>query len=87
MPCIYSKTEANIKKEKIKKSNNKIVIKNINFLNKNIENITHKYIKNNDKFISNFLSPFNQFISKDFNLTNNEYYNLIKNINGFNNNI
>ena len=86
LPFIYSKTEANLKKEKVKKSN-KIVIKNINFLNKKIENITHKYIKNNDKFVTNFLSPFNQFISKDFNLTNNEYYNLIKNINDFNNNI
>ena len=86
LPCIYSKTEANVKKEKIKKSN-KIIIKNISFLNKRIENVTNKYIKNNHKFISNFLSPFNQFISNDFNLTNKEYYKLVENIDYFNYNI
>ena len=86
LPRIYSKTEANVKKEKIKKSN-KIIIKNINFLNKKIENVTNKYIKNNHKFISNFLSPFNQFISNDFNLTNKEYYKLVENIDDFNYNI
>ena len=86
LPCIYSKIEANVKKEKNKKSN-KIIIKNISFLNKRIENVTNKYIKNNHKFISNFLSPFNQFISNDFNLTNKEYYKLVENIDYFNYNI
>ena len=100
LPDIYNKTEPNVKKEKNeKKFKNKIVLKNINFKSKKIENVTNKYFNNKNqpkfnyyinkkgKFISNFLSPYNQFISNDFNLTNKEYYKLINNINDLNMNI
>ena len=100
LPDIYNKTEPNVKKEKNeKKFKNKIVLKNINFKNKKIENVTNKYFNNKNepkfnyyinkkgKFISNFLSPYNQFISNDFNLTNKEYYKLRNNINDLNMNI
>ena len=100
LPDIYNKTEPNVKKEKNKKKfKNKIVLKNINFKSKKIENVTNKYFNNKNqpkfnyyinkkgKFISNFLSPYNQFISNDFNLTNKEYYKLINNINDLNMNI
>ena len=100
LPDIYNKTEPNVKKEKNKKKfKNKIVLKIINFKSKKIENVTNKYFNNKNqpkfnyyinkkgKFISNFLSPYNQFISNDFNLTNKEYYKLINNINDLNMNI
>ena len=99
LPDIYAKTEPNVKKEKKIEKNikNKIVLKNANFKNKRIENITDKYIgnKNKPKFnyyiykkgklISNFLSPYNHFKCNDINIK--EYYKLIKNINDLNTNI
>ena len=103
-PKIYSKTETNIKRyqKKIENKNNKnkIILKKVHFFNKKIENITCKYnntlkknkIKNMSyqrKLISNSLTPFHKFISRDFNITNNlkEYNKMIKNINDFNNSI
>ena len=82
LPDIYAKTEPNVKKEKKIEKNikNKIVLKNANFKNKRIENITDKYIgnKNKPKFnyyiykkgklISNFLSPYNHFKCNDITL-------------------
>ena len=73
-PDIQTKTEANIK---IKKNDNKIIIKKTNFLKPQIENVTEKYAKNFNieiklnkinicgKYFSNILSSF------DFELTNN----------------
>ena len=73
-PDIQTKTEANIK---IKKNDNKIIIKKTNFLKPHIENVTKKYSKNFNneiklnkinicgKYFSNILSTF------DFELTNN----------------
>ena len=103
LPKIYTKTETNIKtnKKKLENNKNKIIFKNAPFLNKKIENITYKYnmhnipierykIKNisyHGKLISNFLTPFNKFMSRDFNITNKEYIKLISNINAFNNSI
>ena len=78
LPDIYAKTEPNDKKEKKIEKNikNKIVLKNANFKNKRIENITNKYINNKNKpklnyyiykkgkLFSNFLSPYNHFKCK-----------------------
>ena len=100
LPKIYTKTESNIKtnKKKLENNKNKIIFKNVPFLNKKIENITNKYnmpierykIKNisyHGKLISNFLTPFNKFMSRDFNMTNKEYIKIIRKINEFNNSI
>ena len=93
LPYINNKTEPN--KQKEKKIKREIIIKKTNNINSKIKNVTYKYLKkdhsikyinNKEKFISNFLMPFNEFISYDFNLTNKEYYKLINNIIDFENN-
>ena len=93
LPYISNRTEPNKQKEKNNKT--KLVIKKANNINSKIENVTYKYLKkdnsikyinNKGKFISNFLTPFNIFMNHDFNLTNNEYYKLINNINDIENN-
>ena len=101
-PKIYTKTETNMKRyqKKIENKNNKnkIIIKKASFLDKKLENVTNKYniplkkykIKNmgyQKKLISNSLTPFHKFINRDFNITNKEYNNIIKNINDFNNSL
>ena len=101
-PKIYTKTETNMKRYQKKFENknkkNKIIIKKVSFLDKKLENITNKYniplkkykIKNmgyQKKLISNSLTPFHKFINRDFNITNKEYNNIIKNINDFNNSL
>ena len=86
------------KKIENKNNKNKIIIKKVSFLDKKLENVTNKYniplkkykIKNmgyQKKLISNSLTPFHKFINRDFNITNKEYNNIIKNINDFNNSL
>ena len=99
---IYTNTETNMKRyqKKIENKNNKnkIIIKKVSFLDKKLENVTNKYnvplkkykIKNmgyQKNLISNSLTPFHKFINRDFNITNKEYNNIIKNINDFNNSL
>ena len=94
-PKIYIKTDSNIKN--LKNKTNKITFKKVPFLTKKIENVTNEYISTkkykiksmdyHGKLISNFLTPFNKFISHDFNMTNKEYNKIIKNIDNLNNTI
>ena len=69
---------------------NKISLKKAKFINNKIENVTYKYVKkrnissckiDKEKYINNFLTPFNKFMSCDFSLTNKQYNQLIKKIN------
>jgi hypothetical protein len=78
-----------LKKKGIKsKSNNKYNIKNISkpfnpqkLYLKKCDLKKHFY---HEKFISNFLTPINQFMKKDFHITNNEYENINKKIHNYN---
>ena len=90
LPEINSKTEPHKNIEKKKKNNkSKIVFKKTNFINLKVKNVTDKYIQKekkkqlnikylnyHGKFVSNFLTPFNQFMSCNFNLTNNFFFSI-----------
>lgn len=80
----YRVSSANHKKPKIFEFENldKIIEysqkeNKINYYNKRCN--LKKHLKN-DKFISNFLTPINNFISIDFNLYNEDYENITKQI-------
>ena len=51
---------------------------------KSDNNMNIGYFNKKEKFINNFLTPYNEFISRDFKLTNNEYGKLINKINDLN---